>query len=99
MAEQLSGHDLLYLLVRKFLAGDTDVSVFCADFENSYNFHTEKAALTAVEARAFKDVFDKVVWYSPFPEERKMVPSYLGEAEIKHIVLEAAARLGVPQSS
>jgi hypothetical protein len=99
MAEQLSGRDLLYLLVRKFLAEEIDVSIFCADFEKCYNFHTEKAALTAVESLAFKDVFEKVVWYSPFPEERKMVPNYLGEAEIKHIVLEAAARLGVPQSN
>jgi hypothetical protein len=62
-------------------------------------FPHRKGSLTAVEARAFKDVFDKAVWYSPFPEERKIVPSYLGEAEIKHIVLEAAARLGVPQSN
>ena len=96
MAEQLPGRDHLYLLVRKFLADEIGVSIFCRQFENSYNFHTEKTAMTALEASVFQDVFNKVVWYSPFPDERKIVSSYQGETEIRNAVQKAAARLGVP---
>jgi len=40
MPKLLSGRDLLYLLVRKFLANEIGISVFCTDFENCYNFQT-----------------------------------------------------------
>jgi hypothetical protein len=99
MTDQLSGRDHLHFLIGLFLAGQVDIPVFCRQFEASYNFHTEKTALTAIESTAFKELFEKVIWYSPFPEERKMVPGYLGEIEIANAIRQAAVSLGsVPQS-
>jgi hypothetical protein len=99
MANQLSGRDHLHFLIGLFLARQIDISVFCKQFETSYNFHTDKAALTAAEARALEDLFDAVIWYSPFPEERKVVPSYLSEAEIPEAIQLAASRLQIPPLS
>jgi len=90
----------LHFLIGLFLAGQINIPVFCRQFDNSYNLHTDKAALTAIESSAFNDLFDKVVWYSPFPEERKKIPSYLGETEIAIAIRQAASSLGsMPQSN
>jgi hypothetical protein len=100
VADQLSGRDHLHFLIGLFLADQIDIPVFCRQFETSYNFHTDKAALTAIESSAFRDLFGKVVWYSPFPEERKEIPSYLGETEIANTIRQAASSLGsIPQSN
>jgi hypothetical protein len=99
MTEPMSGRDHLHFLIGLFLANQITIPVFCRQFETSYNFHADRAALTEVESKAFRDLFDKVAWYSPFPEERKMVPSYLSETQIEEAIRLAASCLGsVPQS-
>jgi hypothetical protein len=77
------------------MAGEIEIPVFCVQFESSYNFHTEKAELTSLELNTFDELFEKVVWYSPYPDEREHVPSYLGEVEIETAIRHAASRLGV----
>jgi hypothetical protein len=42
-----------------------------------------------------KAVFDRIVWYSPFPEDRAKVPHYIGEDEVRSVVAEAAGALGL----
>lgn len=74
-------------LVKCLRAGSISVETFCKDFETTYNLSVDKSSLNRVESAAFAALFEVVIWYSPFPEERKRIPNYVGEEE----VLEAAS--------
>jgi len=80
-------------LIRLLREGAVTVEEFCRDFETTYNLRVEKAQLSEPEAAAYAALFEKVIWYSPFPEERKRIPNYLGEKEILDAALSAEARL------
>jgi len=81
--QQTSAGSNLRGLLTAFLAGDLDAEEFSRTFETAYNFETDRRALTAAEQTAFKKLFDVVVWYSPFPDERSAIPNYKSEAEIE----------------
>ena len=85
----------LYRLVELFTTGKMGTQSFCDVFEETYNLKVDKGTLSKSEAAAFGGLFDKVVWYSPFPEEREQIPNYLGDREIAAAVHEAAKSLGV----
>lgn len=72
----------LYALIERLCEGAASVEEFCSQFERTYNFEIDKAQLSDAESSAFSALFDKIVWYSPFPEERKKIPNYLGEKDI-----------------
>jgi len=65
-----------------FLTGKMGAQTFCDSFEHVYNMELDKADLSPVEAKAFSGLFDKIVWYSPFEEERKTIKNYIGENEV-----------------
>src|SRR5262245_3725371 len=77
------------------LAADGELSIkeFCEQFERTYNLELDKRALPATEAKVFGDLFEQVVWYSPFPEERADVPNYRSEEQIKAAVEAAVSTL------
>jgi hypothetical protein len=83
-------------LVELLLGESISVKHFCDAFETIYNLELDRSTLTPTEALAFAEIFDRVVWYSPFPEERATIPSYLGEDQIKQTVTKAAVALGLP---
>ena len=85
----------LYRLLAEFRAHVIDTRTFCGEFETTYNLELEDGVLSPTENQAFAELFDRVVWYSPFPEERAKIPHDLGETEISAAVEQAVKRLGL----
>jgi hypothetical protein len=88
-----TGSELLRKLVHDFLGGKLKTDTFCRDVEVAYNDAVAGAALTAEEQLIFEKLFDQVVWFSPFPEERAQVPNYRDEAQVRQAALVAQAKL------
>jgi len=78
-------------LLAEFRAGKLDTEAFCAQFEHTYNLELDKSTLTPAEAAAYGPLFQQVVWFSPFRDERARISNYLGEADIARAA-EAAAQ-------
>jgi len=83
----------LHALLGSYLSGGIDTAQFCDAFERSYNFEVDKTDFNRIEAEAFAELFDEVVFYSPFPDERAMILNYRSEVEIKQAAERAAAKL------
>ena len=45
--------------------------------------------MTSLEKIIFREMFEAVVWYSPFPEEVKSIPNYKGDSDIMQAAGEA----------
>jgi hypothetical protein len=88
-----TGSELLRKLLDDFLTSKLNVETFCRDVENAYNEAIEDAALTPSEQPIFEELFDEVVWFSPYPEERREIPNYESEEQIKAAALMAARKL------
>ena len=72
-------------LMDKLLSGELIVRDFCARYEQLYNFDWPNRR-GEVQAELFGNLFEVVVWYSPYPEEREVVPNYKNEAEVISLV-------------
>jgi hypothetical protein len=86
-------------LLAEFRAGTLDTGSFCSQFEHTYNMELDKRTLTANEAAAFGPLFEEVIWYSPFPEERERIPNYRSEADIRQAAEVAARHIGAELTS
>lgn len=84
----------LHRLLREFQAGGLGTEDFCAQFERTYNLELDKGTLSPGETTAFGQLFEQVIWYSPFPEDRAEYPGYRNEADIARAAEEAAKNLG-----
>lgn len=73
----------LYKLVVDFCRGRLDTAGFCDQFEQTYNLDLDRKTLTQIEAESFGALFEKVIWYSPYPKERAQISNYVGEAEVR----------------
>lgn len=87
----MTPREFLRELLASFLSDKVGVQSFCEQFERVYNLELDKATLQGAESVAFGELFERVVWYSPFPNERENISNYLGDAEIKAAAQEAAA--------
>ena len=87
------GSELLHKLLADYLADRIDTSLFCSNFEQAFNFDVDRHALTPVERHAFQRLFDEVIYFSPFPEERAEVPQYRSEKQIREAARAAEAEL------
>jgi hypothetical protein len=90
------GRAKMYWLIELYLSGHHDVGTFCKEFEQTYNFEVDRSKLAANEQTVFRDLFDKVVLYSPFENELKAVPFYESAGQIKAAVIAARSNLAVP---
>ena len=88
-----AGGDLRDLL-EAFLNGGLTANEFSRRFETAYNLDTDREALTTAEQTSFERLFDAVVWYSPFPDERAVIPHYKSEAQIEQAAKVARSELG-----
>jgi hypothetical protein len=70
-------------MVSRFVSGEMDTCDFCSQFEVAFNLDIDKAALSRRELEAFTSLFNEVVYYSPFLEERAVIPNYRDEAQIR----------------
>lgn len=57
-------------LLQSLSSGSMDAQTFCEAFEVAYNFEIEKDQLTPLERTALGELFELVVRYSPFEDER-----------------------------
>ena len=69
-------------LIELVLAKKMSICDFCDEFEHLYNFELEKKELTENERSTLEELFNKVVYYSPFAEDRQKIENYLGDEEI-----------------
>jgi hypothetical protein len=93
LAPLWTGSELLRKLVDDFLSGKLKTETFCRDVAVAYNDAIDESALTAEEQSIFEKLFDEVVWFSPFPEERAQIPNYRNEEQVRQAALVAQAEL------
>ena len=74
--------EIISSLLREVSSGKISVQYFCSHYERLFNFKLDKKLLSEYEQKIYNDLFDKVVWYSPFIEERSKIPNYLDESKI-----------------
>lgn len=87
------GSELLHKLLADYLGGRIDTPLFCSNFEQAFNFDVDRRELTARENAAFQRLFDQVIYFSPFPEERAIISNYRGEEEIRQAARVAETEL------
>src|SRR5215207_11404691 len=86
----------LYDLLALKLGQEISIEAFCREFESTYNFGVSAEALTDEEERVFRSLFNVVVWYSPFPQERAEYPKHFkDEVQILEAVNHARRELGL----
>lgn len=85
----LNKQHYLYKLLTLLNDGQIDVAEFCFEFERAWNFDIDKKELSEYESQIYNAIFDKIVWYSPFPEEREEIPNYIGEKEVRDVAKNA----------
>jgi hypothetical protein len=88
-----SGSKLLHKLVAEYLGGKIDTARFCSDFEQTYNFDVGSHELTAKEDAIFARLFNEVVYFSPYREDRVIIPQYRSEEQIRSAAKTAEAEL------
>jgi hypothetical protein len=87
------GSELLHKLLSDYLRGSIDTALFCDNFETAFNFDVDRHELTPREEAIFGQLFNQVVYYSPFPEERAQIPNYRSEGQILQAARDAEALL------
>lgn len=58
------------------------VQRFSSAIEHEWNFGDERASLSEAEKVPIQQLFDVVVYYSPFPDERARIPHYRSEEDV-----------------
>ncbi len=81
--------DRLLWLMRLVDRGKLSVEAFCREFERGYVLELDRATIGVGEATALALVFDRVVWYTPFPRDREEYPGYVGDVEVLTAVATA----------
>jgi hypothetical protein len=85
--------ETIRLLLNSLLNNEISVEVFCIEFEKSYNFELRQLHLSDNAHIALESLFNKVVYFSPFPNERQQIPNYLDEQEILTAARETRDKL------
>ncbi|HEU4881031.1 MAG TPA: hypothetical protein VFT45_02265 [Longimicrobium sp.] len=88
MPEPNAGAVLAHAIMQ-YRSGDLTTVEFCATYECLYNLEIDKDSLSPVHRSIFQQLFDDVIWYSPFPEDRARYPGYRDEIAI-HLAVERA---------
>jgi hypothetical protein len=70
------------------------VGEFCAVLEQLFNFELDDTDLSAHEDTVLGQLFDEVVLYSPFPDDRARYPGYRSEEDVLAAVDRALTALG-----
>ncbi|MGH8437405.1 MAG: hypothetical protein ACRERX_23760 [Pseudomonas sp.] len=89
-------HSQLSSVIRAFLEGELNEKDFSERFERLYNLEVDRTTLSPEVANLFEDLFNEVVLYSPFEEDRKKYAGYRDERAIRKAALRAWTRLKQP---
>lgn len=93
--DKMSKKDQLYYVLKTFLKGEYQTTDFCDNYERIYNLELDKKVLNTVEKESFEKLFNTVVYFSEFPEDRKKYSGYKNENDIQEAAEEAAKTLGL----
>ena len=69
-------------LIEAVQQGSMTVGDFTSSVEREWNFGDERATLSETHKSAVQHLFDVVVYYSPFPDERARFPIYSDEQDV-----------------
>ena len=72
-------------LMERLIAREISVPEFCSLYEHHFNFDWPNRS-SEPQAELFDKLFDVVAWYTPFPEERELIPNYTGDEDILRMV-------------
>jgi len=78
-------------LIKPFLEGQLSAEEFSTRYEHAYNFDIDKTSL-GEHSQVFKEIFDLIVWYSPYADEESN-PSYKNDEEVFNYVREKVEKL------
>ena len=80
-------------LLDGLISGALTTVEFCDNYERTWNFELKREELAPGEAEIFEALFDVVVLYSPYPEDRKSYPGYKDEGTILRSAKEARSKI------
>ena len=69
-------------LIEAVEQGSMTVGNFSSSVEREWNFGEERATLPEPHKAAIQHLFDVVVYYSPYPDERARIPNYRDEQDV-----------------
>ncbi|MDP3801191.1 hypothetical protein [Brevundimonas sp.] len=72
----------LLSLIEAVQQGSMTVGDFSSSVESEWNFGDERATLSETHQAAVQHLFDVVVYYSPYPDERARIPNYRDEQDV-----------------
>lgn len=81
-------------LMRQVRRKELRIDEFCREYESTWNFELQPGEAGDREAELLKAVFDVVVLFSPYEEERERYPGYKSEAAVLGAVDQALQELG-----
>jgi hypothetical protein len=87
--------DRLRETVLNVLDGSLTTQELCVRYETEYNTPDQVEWASIDEGLIFQELFDAVVWYSPYPEDRARYKGYVDDVQIKKAAQQVAARLGL----
>lgn len=94
-SDQESARELIFRLLSLRIGDEISHEEFRSRFEQLFNLELEKDEVSSAEHDALAELFDCVVWYSPFVEERQSIPNYVGEDQVDAAVTRARAKLSI----
>lgn len=89
-----SAEQQLVELMQALMGRRIDVAAFAAQFETVLNFQADKSLLHAEDHAALSRVFEVVVWFSPFPDDRARIASYRSPDDVYRAVQQCLRELG-----
>jgi hypothetical protein len=69
---------LMQLVLKKYIS----IPFFCEEFEYLSNFEEERNLLTEKQKMAINELFNKMIFQAPFPNEIGIRRNYAGEAVV-----------------
>jgi len=96
VSEHESPRAFIFRLLSLRIGDEISHEEFRSRLEQLFNLELGKDEVSPVEYEALAELFDRVIWYSPFPEERQSVPNYIGEGEVDAAVMRARVKLAIP---
>jgi len=86
-------------LIEAVQTGLITVGEFSSSIEREWNFGNERATLSEAQKAAIQQMFDVVVYYSPYPNERARIPIYRDEKDVLHAAQACRALIEAGASS
>lgn len=91
MSEDVSSK--LISLLHRAINREISVVDFCDLFGVAFNIDNDKINLSDFELMVFSDLFNEIVWYSPYQDERMSIKNYIDEAAVLKAINNAVSRL------